>query len=36
MVIRPKKTDITVQLVSLVWGAPYDSDARGQMTPSCG
>ncbi len=32
VVIRPKKTDITVQLVSLVW-APYYLDSRGQMTP---
>jgi hypothetical protein len=31
--IKPKKTDITVQLVSLVW-APYRSDAQGQSVPS--
>jgi len=33
VVIRPKKTDIAVQLVSLVW-APYYPDNRGQMVPS--
>jgi hypothetical protein len=31
--IKPKKTDIDVQLVSLVW-APYLPDARGQLTPA--
>jgi hypothetical protein len=33
VVIRPKKTDINVQLVSLVW-APYYQDAKGHMAPS--
>jgi hypothetical protein len=33
VVFRPKKTDINVQLVSLVW-APYAQDDRGQVTPS--
>jgi hypothetical protein len=31
--IVPKKTDISVQLVSLVW-APYRADSQGQQTPS--
>jgi hypothetical protein len=30
VVIRPKKTDIAVQLVALVW-APYRTNARGQL-----
>ena len=32
VVIRPKKTDIAVQLVSLVW-APFYPDNKGQMVP---
>jgi hypothetical protein len=32
VLIRPKKTDISVQLVSLVW-APYFPDSKGQMKP---
>jgi hypothetical protein len=32
VVFRPKKTDIDVQLVSLVW-APYTQDERGKATP---
>jgi peptidoglycan hydrolase CwlO-like protein len=31
IVIKPKKTDITVQLVALVW-APYWRDASGATT----
>jgi len=31
--IRPKKTDISVQLVSLAW-APYRQDTQGQITPA--
>ncbi len=33
LVIRPKKTDITVQLLSLVW-LPYQQDALGNLTPA--
>jgi hypothetical protein len=33
VVFRPKKTDINVQLVSLVW-APYFQDDRGKVTPA--
>ncbi|NJN95710.1 MAG: ATP-binding protein [Anaerolineales bacterium] len=33
--IRPKKTDISVQLVALVW-APYWQDDQGQATPAWG
>ncbi len=33
--IRPKKTDISVQLVALVW-APYWQDNQGQATPAWG
>ena len=33
VVFRPKKTDIDVQLVSLVW-APYNVDERGKVTPA--
>jgi hypothetical protein len=33
IVIRPKKTDINVQLVSLAW-APYQTDASGQANPA--
>ncbi len=33
IVIRPKKTDIVVQLVSLAW-APYQVDAQGRSTPA--
>lgn len=32
VLLRPKKTDIAVQLVTLVW-APYALDSRGQATP---
>jgi len=31
--VKPKKTDILVQLVSLVW-APYWQDAQGNITPA--
>ena len=31
--INPKKTDIVVQLVSLVW-VPYRSDAQGRIEPA--
>jgi hypothetical protein len=31
--LRPKKTDISVELVTLIW-VPYRSDARGQLTPT--
>jgi len=31
--IKPKKTDISVQLCALVW-APYWSDAQGTLTPA--
>ena len=33
VVFRPKKTDIAVQLVALVW-APYAQDERGRVTQS--
>ncbi len=32
-VIKPKKTDISVQLASLVW-VPYWQDAQGNTTPA--
>ena len=32
VVVKPKKTDIDVQLVSLVW-APFYQDNKGEMTP---
>jgi hypothetical protein len=31
--IKPRKTDILVQLVSLAW-APYWQDERGSLTPA--
>jgi len=33
LTIRPKKSDITVQLVALTW-APYRSDVHGQLSPA--
>jgi hypothetical protein len=33
VVVRPRKADIDVQLVSLVW-SPYRQDAAGHLTPS--
>ncbi len=33
VIIKPKKTDIAVQLVALVW-APYRSDAQGRLSPA--
>jgi hypothetical protein len=33
--IRPKKTDISVQLVALAW-TPYWQDSQGQVTPAWG
>jgi len=33
LVIRPKKSDILVQLVSLVW-VPYWQDSQGMLTPA--
>jgi hypothetical protein len=33
ILIKPKKADISVQLVSLVW-APYWQDAQGSITPA--
>jgi hypothetical protein len=33
--IRPKKTDISVQLVALAW-SPYWQDSQGQVTPAWG
>jgi len=30
--IKPKKTDVVVQLMSLVW-APYRSDVQGRIEP---
>jgi hypothetical protein len=32
-VIKPKRSDISVQLVSLVW-LPYQRDARGALEPA--
>jgi prefoldin subunit 5 len=31
--VRPKKSDILIQLVTLVW-APYWLDAQGMVTPA--
>ncbi|OGN72969.1 MAG: ATP-binding protein [Chloroflexi bacterium GWB2_49_20] len=33
LIIKPRKTDINVQLVSLVW-APYWQDAQGTLSPA--
>lgn len=35
VVVKPKKSDISVQLVALVW-APYWQDSQGQSTPAWG
>ncbi|MBK9232815.1 MAG: hypothetical protein IPO15_18735 [Anaerolineae bacterium] len=33
LVLKPKKSDIAVQLVSLVW-TPYWQNANGMLTPA--